>query len=79
MAALAFAGLAAAGVGQASASERIVLGWLERAILYPGAISVRSRLDSGAQTASLDADIVEIVKRNGEDWVIFDVYAAVTN
>ena len=50
-----------------------VAGWLERARLSPGEILLEAKLDSGALTSSLHAANLKQFKRDGKDWVAFDV------
>ena len=52
-----------------------VAGWLERARLSPGDILLEAKLDSGARTSSLHAMNLKQFKRDGKDWVAFDVTA----
>ncbi|WP_346795376.1 ATP-dependent zinc protease [Halomonas sp. Bachu 37] len=48
-----------------------VFGWVEKAVLGPGDIEVKAKLDSGALTSSLDARDIELFERDGEEWVRF--------
>jgi len=50
-----------------------VAGWLERARLSPGEIVLEAKLDSGARTSSLHAGNLQQFRRDGKDWVAFDV------
>jgi len=50
-----------------------IAGWLERARLSPGEIILEAKLDSGARTSSLHAANLKQFKRDGKDWVAFDV------
>lgn len=59
--------------GGAFATERAVLGYLENALLYPGAFPIQAKLDTGADHSSLDARIIKRERRKGEDWVIFEI------
>jgi hypothetical protein len=50
---------------------REILGWVETAYLYPGALKVRARVDTGAKTSSLGVDYVEHFVRGDVEWVRF--------
>ena len=50
-----------------------IAGWLERARLSPGNIVLEAKLDSGARTSSLHAMNLQQFRRDGKDWVAFDV------
>ena len=60
-----------AGAATARAAERV--GWVERVRLYPGGITVKAKLDTGAKTSSINCDCITPIKRNGEEWVRFRV------
>ncbi|MBI2223497.1 MAG: ATP-dependent zinc protease [Betaproteobacteria bacterium] len=53
-----------------------IAGWLERARLAPGNVVLEAKLDSGARTSSLHAMNLQQFKRDGKDWVAFDVSGA---
>ena len=50
-----------------------VVGWVENAKVYPGGIEIKSKIDSGAKTSSLNCQCITPIKRNNEDWVSFSV------
>lgn len=50
-----------------------VLGWLEWAWLQPGAIKIKTKLDTGAKTSSIDAIKITPFERDGEPWVRYTV------
>lgn len=54
------------------AQERDVFGWVERVQLHPLGISVKAKLDSGAQTSSLDARNIRVVRQGKQRYVRFD-------
>ncbi len=71
-----FAGLAcgaALGTVPGTMAEPRVAGWIERIRLGEEGIIVNAKLDTGALTSSLHAADVRWFKRDGEDWVAFDV------
>ena len=65
--------LAAPAVYGAQPVSLPVAGWLERARLSPGEILLEAKLDSGALSSSLHAANLKQFKRDGKDWVAFDV------
>ncbi|OBY92178.1 hypothetical protein A6723_015440 [Pseudomonas sp. AU11447] len=57
-----------------SRSEQLpVAGWIEEARLYPGAITLKAKLDTGALTSSLDARDIRYFRRASQQWVRFRV------
>jgi hypothetical protein len=57
----------------AMATEKTVVGWIEKVRLYPGNFLVHAKLDSGAEYSSLDAGNLKIFERDGKTWVRFDL------
>lgn len=55
------------------AQERGHFGWLEKVKLYPGAVMVHAKLDTGADYSSLDSAAMEEFERDGKKWVRFEV------
>lgn len=56
-----------------SAAEPTVVGWVERAIIQPEGLEVIAKVDTGAQTSSLNAPKMKRFMRGGEEWVTFTV------
>lgn len=50
-----------------------ILGWVENAWLRDPAIEIKAKLDTGAETSSLDAEIVKKFRKGGKRWVRFKV------
>lgn len=50
-----------------------IAGWLERAKLVPGEVVVEAKLDTGANTSSLHAPVIQHFARDGKRWVSFDI------
>ncbi|MCB1760619.1 MAG: ATP-dependent zinc protease [Gammaproteobacteria bacterium] len=48
-----------------------VAGWIEQAVLYPAALRLRAKLDSGAESSSLNALKPAFFSRDGARWVSF--------
>lgn len=63
--------LAAPSINAAAALPSI--GWVENAVVYPGAIRLRARIDTGAHLSSLRYDSIRIYRKDGQRWVRFSV------
>jgi hypothetical protein len=50
-----------------------VLGWVERAKIYPGEMILDARLDTGAKNGSINARDIEPFDRKGAPWVRFRI------
>lgn len=50
-----------------------VYGWIEQGMLYPGNLPLQVKMDTGAETSSLDARDITPFDRDGEPWVRFTV------
>ena len=50
----------------------MVLGWLESIQLAGSDMRIKTKLDPGAKTSSMQATNIERFQRNGESWVRFD-------
>ena len=58
----------------ACAQEKEVLGWQEKARIFPGELVIHAKLDTGADFSSLDAtDIVEFKKDDKQTFVRFTI------
>lgn len=69
---LSLAALLGAPALPANAEPRIY-GWVENGLLLPENLPVKAKLDTGAQTSSLDAKDLRRFERDGEPWVRFTV------
>ena len=58
--------------GSAAHAKEIV-GWVEKAQVYPGGIVIKAKIDSGAKTSSLNCLCITPKKRDGKEWVSFSV------
>lgn len=63
--------LLAAVPGTVLAKE--VVGWTEKAVLYPGGLEIRAKVDTGAETSSLNCECRNFFEKDGEQWVRFSV------
>jgi hypothetical protein len=58
--------------GMAQAKE--VVGWIEHVKVYPGAVLVAAKVDTGAQTSSVDCHCITPIERGGRKYVSFTVH-----
>ena len=55
--------------------EKIVIGWQEIVSLpQMGIAAIDAKIDTGAKTSSLHAENIKFVKKNGKEYVTFDVH-----
>lgn len=57
----------------AVAEEKQIIGWIEKVHIYPGRLSVRAKIDTGAKISSINAPEINKFKRNGNEWISFTV------
>ena len=51
-----------------------VVGWIEKVRIFPGDLTVKAKIDTGAQTSSIHCDCINFIhKKSGEDWVRFSI------
>ncbi|MCC5812282.1 MAG: ATP-dependent zinc protease [Ectothiorhodospiraceae bacterium] len=62
-----------AGTAVAEQRELAIYGWLEEASLGSGELTIRAKLDTGADNSSLNAPDFEIFEKDDDDWVRFTV------
>jgi hypothetical protein len=55
------------------AGQKKVVGWIEKVRIYPGGLTIRAKLDTGADNSSLDAANITEFVRDGRPWVRFDL------
>ncbi len=72
----AIAGLVALVSASAAAREPVRLGWVEKAVLSPGGLVMKAKMDTGARTTSIHTESYELFTRNGERWVRFTIKGA---
>lgn len=62
------------------AGEKLILGWVER-VLIPteAALTLEAKLDTGADTSSLDAKVLKRFRRGGKHLLRFSVLDPATN
>jgi hypothetical protein len=53
--------------------DLMILGWVENAQLSDPGLNLKAKLDTGAETSSLDARIVKKFRKSGKRWVRFGV------
>ncbi len=57
----------------ADARDVKIVGWVENIILVDPGISLKAKLDTGAETSSLDAEIIKKFRKDGKRWVRFRI------
>lgn len=55
------------------AGGMVVLGWAERALVFPVGVEFRAKLDSGARTSSIHTTRIREFRRGGRSWVDFTI------
>jgi hypothetical protein len=60
-----------AGGAAAATRDLVILGWVERVHLVEPGFTLKAKLDSGAETSSLDARIIKKFRKDGKRWVRF--------
>lgn len=50
-----------------------VVGWVEKVQVYPGGVTIKAKLDTGAKTSSLDCTCITPFKRAGKQWLSFSI------
>ena len=64
--------LALAATDAAAATrDLVILGWVEPVHLVAPGFTLKAKLDSGAETSSLDARIIKKFRQGGKRWVRF--------
>ncbi|ALP41272.1 ATP-dependent zinc protease [Aeromonas schubertii] len=59
--------------GVSAQAAPVIYGWAERGVLEPAGLMMDLKLDTGADTSSLDARQLREFERDGERWVSFTV------
>lgn len=56
------------------AGEKLILGWVEKVVIpAEAALTLEAKLDTGADTSSLDAKVLKRFRRDGKHWLRFSV------
>lgn len=55
------------------ASDKTVIGWVEKVRVYPGDIEFKAKMDTGALTSSINAKNITEFEKDGEVWVRFEI------
>jgi len=58
---------------RAAVRDLVILGWVERVYLTDPGFQLKAKLDSGAETSSMDARIVKKFRQGGKRWVRFAI------
>lgn len=57
----------------AQQTTMLVAGWVENATLFPDRVTLKAKLDTGAQTTSINAENLVHFLRNKKNWVRFSL------
>lgn len=60
-------------VAEARETSKTIFGYVERVVVSAEGFSLKAKLDTGAETSSLDARNIKRIRRSGERLVRFDV------
>ena len=60
-------------VTTARASEKQMVGWFEKARLFPGGYEISAKIDTGADHSSLNVSELTLFHHQGNEWVRFTV------
>lgn len=60
-------------------SAKEVVGWAEHVVLFPGQFELKAKIDTGAETSSVNCECHSFFKKNDEDWVRFSIITAEGN
>ncbi|MEJ2719014.1 MAG: RimK/LysX family protein [Deltaproteobacteria bacterium] len=55
------------------ATEKLIVGWVEKALIRPGHVILDAKVDTGADNTSLDARNITTIDRGGKKFVRFEV------
>ncbi len=55
----------------ANSGDLEIVGWVERAVLLDPLVKLKAKLDSGAETSSLDVEVIKKFRKGGKRWVRF--------
>ena len=58
---------------RAAPQDLLILGWVENVHLVDPGMDLKAKLDTGAETSSLDARIIKKFRKSGKRWVRFGV------
>lgn len=56
-----------------SASQKNIIGWVEKGMIMHWGVVTKMKLDTGALTSSMQAEDIKEFKKDGEKWVRFQV------
>ena len=56
--------------------DKLIIGMVETVYVEPGHLRMDARIDTGANTTSMDAQGLQIVNEDGQDWAQFTVNGA---
>jgi len=54
-------------------SPKEIVGWSEHVYLFPGHIELKAKVDTGAESSSVNCECHSFFKRDGASWVRFSI------
>jgi hypothetical protein len=54
-------------------ANKEIVGWVEKVRIYPGGLTIKAKIDTGAKSSSINCNCITPVERNGEKWVRFSI------
>lgn len=54
-------------------AEKVVFGYLEDVVVFPSALPMKAKLDTGADHSSINAEILKEETKGGKNWVTFAI------
>lgn len=56
------------------AASKPVIGWIEHVKIMETGLQVKAKIDTGADSSSVNAKLIEEYTRNGKNWLRFQIY-----
>lgn len=56
-----------------AAREKMVLGWVEHIVVEPSGLALKAKLDTGAKTSSIRANITREYKKGKHTWITYEI------
>jgi len=56
-----------------TAIAKEMIGWVENVGVYPGKVVIKAKIDSGADSSSINSKSSTLYNRSGEQWVKFSI------
>lgn len=60
-------------VSSFAAQEKTVLGWVEHIVVEPSGLKLKAKLDTGAKTSSIRANVTREYKKGKHTWITYEI------